>query len=221
MRIISADCEVTYTGRGNTTLARGDRAIIIKNDGSIGIHNEVGNKPMNYMGKGCVHTEEEEDGVIVWRFDSKKEYIEIIIHEIHDDVQMDVDNSIKLVRDGTENDLQAWLLDHPETIFGEDHNIISGEREYQTSAGPIDLMFFAEDGSLRGVEVKRVAMLTAVDQCSRYIEALKSNEKGLEVDVTLVALDVRPNTARLASQRKIPFVIVPEDWREGEECSVE
>lgn len=216
MRIINADCEITYAGRGNTTLPLAKRVIIIKNDGSIGIHNEVGNKPMNYMGKGSVHTEETDDdtGHIIWRFDSKKEYIKIVIHNIHTDMKMTVDSEIKLIRDGTEDDLQAWLLDHPEVIFGDEHNIKYGQREYDTSAGPIDLMFFTEDGHLEGVEVKRVAMLTAVDQCSRYLEALKTSHPYSEVNVSLIALDIRPNTATLAKKRKIPYITAPPDWRE-------
>lgn len=218
MKIVNADCEITYAGRGNTTLSKANRVIIIKNDGSIGIHNEIGNKPLNYMGKGSIHTiDYNDDGTAVWRFDSKKEYIEIILHQIYSEITMNVDETVKLVRDGTEDDLQAWLLDHPEAIFGENHNIEYGEREYQTSAGPIDLMFFTTDGKLEGVEVKRVAMLTAVDQCSRYLEALKSVEKThlspKDVNVTLTALDVRPNTANLADKRGIPYVEITHDWK--------
>ena len=144
----------------------------------------------------------------------RKEYIKIIIHNIHTDMKMTVDSEIKLIRDGTEDDLQAWLLDHPEVIFGDDNNIKYGEREYDTSAGPIDLMFFTEDGHLEGVEVKRVAMLTAVDQCSRYLEALKTSHPYSEVNVSLIALDIRPNTATLAKKRKIPYITAPPDWRE-------
>lgn len=210
MRTMIAECSVVYAGRGNTTLDRAERAIFIKNDGSVGIHNDVGNKPINYMGKGNIHTEtENESGEIVWRFDARKEYIEITLHKIIVDMSVSLDDgSVPLVRDGTEDDLQAWLFSHPEVI-GE--GIISVEREFETSAGAIDLLYENPDGSLLGVEVKRVAMLGAVDQCSRYLEAMKEQE-GEDVSVLLAALDIRPKTIALADKRGIPYLTLPSDW---------
>ena len=49
MRIIHCDCEVTYTGRGDTTLPRSERVVILKKDGSVMIHSDEGIKPLNYM----------------------------------------------------------------------------------------------------------------------------------------------------------------------------
>lgn len=210
MRTVIAECSVVYAGRGNTTLDRAMRAIIIKSDGSVGIHNDVGNKPINYMGKGNVFTEDiTVEGDPIWRFDARKEYIEITLYDVLADFKVPLDPGlVPLVKDGTEDDLQQWLFDNPD-IIGEGFTSIA--REYPTSAGPIDLMCRDGKGQLVGVEVKRVAMLTAVDQCSRYLEALKDSHDE-EVSVILIALDVRPNTIKLADKRGIPYQLVPSHW---------
>lgn len=214
MRTVVAECSVIYAGRGNTTLDRAQRAIILKEDGSVGIHNDVGNKAINYMGKGNIHTiSENEEGESVWRFDARKEYIEITLHHTLADINIPLDDgSVPLVRDGTEHDLQAWLFENPH-VLGE--GVVSIEREFGTTAGAIDLLCKKDDGSLLGVEVKRVAMLGAIDQCLRYQNAMRE-EHGEEVTVILAALDVRPNTVKLAEKRKISYVTLPADWNDVE-----
>lgn len=66
MRIIVADCEVIYEGRGLTTLARARRAIIIKSDGAISVHQDKSNKPLNYMGAGSILTIERKGRKQIW-----------------------------------------------------------------------------------------------------------------------------------------------------------
>lgn len=211
MRIVVAECSVLYSGRGDTTMGRAIRSIMIKNDGAISIHNDVGNKPLNYMGKDNISTEtiNEDDGTTIWRFDTRKEYLEITLYSVLTDFQHELDNgSVPLVRDGTEHDLQAWLFENHYVIR---EGLIPLQREYQTTAGAIDLMFEKPDGKLLGVEVKRVAMLGAVDQCVRYRNAL--NDLHDDVEVILTALDIRPNTAKQADKRKIGYTFVPSSWR--------
>lgn len=211
MRIVVAECSVLYSGRGDTTMGRAIRSIMIKNDGAISIHNDVGNKPLNYMGKDNISTEtiNEDDGTTIWRFDTRKEYLEITLYSVLTDFQHELDNgSVPLVRDGTEHDLQAWLFENHYVIR---EGLKPLQREYQTTAGAIDLMFEKPDGKLLGVEVKRVAMLGAVDQCVRYRNAL--NDLHDDVEVILTALDIRPNTAKQADKRKIGYTFVPSSWR--------
>lgn len=210
MKIIIADCSVVYTGRGDTTLGRGVRAIMIKDDGSISIHNDASNKPLNYMGKGNVLTIEEQEDIKIWSFDTRKESLQVYIHHLisENGFSLDLDDE-GLVRDGTENQLQAWLAENP-SVFGEGCTLV--QREFPTGAGPVDILIQDKDGNYIAVEVKRVAMLPAVDQVRRYVEALKSTE-GYEGTTGLIAaLDVRPNTITLANKRGIPYVIIPGDW---------
>lgn len=211
MRIVVASCSVIYTGRGDTKLPQAVRAIILKDDGCISIHNDKSNKPLNYMGKGNVHTETKNGEITMWTFDTRKESLQITMHEVLSDTSFEIDlNDAGLIRDGTEKHLQAWLAEHPESL-GEGFTFVA--REHQTGAGPVDLLLADKDDNLIAVEVKRIAMTASVDQIRRYVEALQQD--GMEnVRGMIAALDVRPNTVKMAERRGIDWAIIPTYWRE-------
>jgi RecB family endonuclease NucS len=212
MRMVIASCSVTYTGRGDTQLTRATRAIFLKTDGAVSIHSDFGNKPLNYMGKGNVHSEAfMEDGTLVWSFDTRKESIQIVLHEVYTDSEHRLEEvEPGLTRDGTEDQLQAWLAEHPEAL-GEGYTTV--QREYPTGAGPVDLLVQDANGTPVAVEVKRVAMIDAVDQVSRYVEALLTEQGFREVRGIVAALDVRPKTRLLLQKRGFEWVTLPAHWR--------
>lgn len=231
MKMVVADCSAVYTGRGDTTLARGLRAILIKNDGSVSIHNENSNKPLNYM-KGAAQTNSvNSEGEEVWTFDARHESISITVHELHSFFERDLltkETEPGLVLDGTEAQLQAWLFKNP-NILGS--SLRSLRREFQTGDGPVDILAIAEDGTPVAVEIKRVATLGAADQVRRYVEAMRrlppaelpdansADGELIYVDfsktVGLVAgLDLRPKMLALASKRGLATVEIPRYWRE-------
>lgn len=216
MRIIIADCSAIYTGRGDTMLARGVRSLIIKRDGSVSIHNDEGNKPLNYMKEASLLKSKNHHGEEVWTFDSRKESLAITMHNIiaEHEYQL-IENDPGLVRDGTEDHLQAWLAEHPE-VLGERFSLVS--REYQTGNGPVDLLVLDENRLPIAVEVKRVATLSAVDQCRRYVDALRTKYDH-DIDFTktrglIAGLDIRPKTLEWATKKHIQTVTLPLDWRE-------
>lgn len=212
MRIVVANCSAVYTGRGDTKLKPGIRAILFKEDGAISIHNDAGNKPLNYMGKGNIFTESYEDGVLVWQFDTRKENLTILMHHVLSDTgfEMDLDDE-GLIRDGTEVHLQEWLAANPE-VLGEGLTLVG--REYQTGDGPVDLLMRDDNGEHIAVEVKRVAMLGSVDQIGRYVNALMDDENFGYVRGMIAALDVRPKTQQLADKRGVTCITVDSAWKE-------
>lgn len=220
MKVVIADCSAIYTGRGDTTLARGVRSLIIKEDGSVSIHNEKGNKPLNYMKTANFVETVDLAGNKVWTYDSRKESLAVTIYSLLMSTEMPlIEDDPGLERDGTEDDLQEWLSYHPE-VFGEGFNLV--RREYPTGKGPVDLLVTDADGIPVAVEVKRVAMLGAVDQCRRYIHSLKDPEsEHVETDLDfsqsygiLAAVDIRPKTQEWADKHKIRTVTVPAEWKE-------
>ena len=214
MRMIVAECSAVYSGRGDTRLGKAVRAILIKEDGSVSIHNDVGNKPLNYM-KTAVFTESiTEAGTLAWTFDLRRESLTIYIHNKIAEVDFPlVKEDEGLVRDGTELHLQEWLCRNIE-VLGEGFEFL--EMEFDTGNGAVDILAKDSEGIPVAVEVKRVAMLPAVDQVRRYAEALKTRENPShleELDFTksyglIAALDVRPKTKELALKRQIPFVVI-------------
>lgn len=220
MRVVVADCSVIYTGRGDTKLPRAIRALIVKDDGSVSVHNDRGTKPLNYMGKDCVLTITSEETYDMWSFDTRKESLQVKMFQVYSDSFFPLERSPEdtLERDGTENQLQEWISEHPECV-GEGFVFVS--REYPTGAGPVDILMKDPEGTFVAVEVKRVAMLGAVDQVSRYVEALKRDSGFTEVYGLIAALDVRPKTRELASKRGISWVTVPNSWRTSESVETE
>jgi RecB family endonuclease NucS len=209
MRLVVASCSVIYTGRGDTNLPRAIRAIMLKGDGAVSIHSDFGNKPLNYMGKGNTHTiTTQVDGTIEWAFDTRKESIRILLH----DVISDSDHVLEveepgLTRDGTEPQLQAWLADHPETL-GLGWTTI--QREYQTGAGPVDLLVHDADGKPVAVEIKRTGTAAAIYQVNRYVAAMNETREpeAPEVRGVVVAVEFRPRAVVVANKFNIPLITV-------------
>jgi RecB family endonuclease NucS len=207
MRILIADCSVLYTGRGDTKLKPARRVIMLKSDGAIAIHHDKGTKPLNYMGGGAQFTETvNPDGSLTWVIENRKEALTIQITSIYadNDIDVDVDNS-ELERDGTEKHLQEWIEQNPQSL-GLGWTVEA--REFVTGAGPVDILARDPQGKPVAVEVKRTAMIGAVDQAVRYREALKLVPGFEEVRGMVVALDVRPNTIKQADKRGISYLTI-------------
>jgi len=238
VQVVFAECSAIYSGRGDSTLARGVRAIFIKEDGSVSIHNENGNKPLNYMKTASQERSRNELGEEVWTFDARHESLAITLHRILGEVEQPLLSKAEdpgIVSSGTEAQLQEWLFRHSEAL-GEGYRSV--QREFNTGAGAVDILALSPEGFPVAVEVKRVAMLGAVDQVRRYVESMKAlgessvvnPETGevFELDFSktsglVAALDLRPKMLELAAKRELPSVVIPAYWRdpEGKPASAE
>lgn len=228
MRAIVATCSAVYSGRGDSTLAPGKRLILIKSDGSVSIHNENSNKPLNYMKTASRTLTVNGLGEEVWTFDARHETLQITIHRLHTSFEEDLltkDTDPGLKVDSTEAHLQQWLFDHPE-ILGE--GIVTLQREFQTGAGAVDILAITAEGYPIAVEVKRTASAGAADQVRRYVENMKAlppvdfphpiTAEIMPLDFTkttglIAALDLRPKLLDLTAKRGVPTVEVPVYWR--------
>lgn len=212
MRIVIANCSAIYSGRGATKLPPAHRAIIIKNDGAISIHCDVSNKPLNYMGFTNVHTETIQDDVILWSFDTREENLTVYLHDVISDTEHLLDKDDKaLIKDGTEEQLQEWLSEHPEAL-GDGYTLV--QREFQAGEGRVDLLVKDADDNLVIVEVKRVATRPAVNQVLRYKSSLKETPGFENVRAMLAALDFRPSCLELAEKRKVDCVAIDSNWKD-------
>lgn len=212
MRIVIANLSVVYTGRGDTYLPPSIRALILKSDGAVSIHDDAGNKPLNYMNGGKYEkTESETDEGILWSFDTRQESIQVTLHDIISDSDHELDiEAPRLQRDGTEAQLQEWLAEHP-YVFGD--GFVTQAREFPTGAGPVDILARDPEGRPVVIEVKRTAMLTACDQVTRYVTAIRELPGYEDAYGLIAALDIRPKTEALAVKRDIGTVVIPAYWR--------
>lgn len=174
MRMIQADCEVEYDGRGHTNLARGIRVILIKDDGTVIIHRTTGVKPVNYMGSVIDFTEYDDTDnnahIIIAR--SKKETLTLICHSMIVDLRLpSVNDDSDFDQNGTERQQQEWLSRNFSETFGDDCSFIM--REFNTGDGSCDLLGIDDNGNAVLIEVKRKAVKKDVYQVIRYGDAVR------------------------------------------------
>lgn len=212
MRIIVSICSVIYTGRGDVKMNPATRAIFLKSDGAISIHNDISNKALNYMSGGSVFSEEIKDnGNKIWTFENNKERLTIYLHDIISDTQHELDAGTELpLRNGTEKQLQEWLAENPHAI---NPNYTFVSRECDTGEGRVDLIMKDEEGEYLAVEVKRVAMMPDIGQITKYRKSLAKQEGYENVRGVIAALEIRPNAQIIAEKRNIEAITInPALW---------
>jgi endonuclease len=214
VRLIVARCEVTYTGRLSAFLPESTRLVLVKADGSVLVHADAGGyKPLNWMTPPTAI--EEEPGLLVVRKRAGKteDRLEIRLHEVLSDVELEMGEAAPLEKDGVEAHLQELLAATP-TALGEDLRL--DRREWPTDLGPVDLMCRDEDGGWVAVEVKRIAEIDSVEQLSRYLERIRLDPARTECRGILAAQRVKPQAATLAEARGIRCVELDLEVLRGE-----
>lgn len=176
---------------------------MIKEDGSVAIHNDKGYKPINYMIPPVESTINDN----IWRFDSKNETIVLEFERIYMNTEMPMEeDAVKVIKEGTEAHLQEWLAEHLSEIAPELQFL---EREFETGEGPVDIRAKNLEGETVLVEVKRTAGGPAVSQIKRYLSAF--SETGEIAKGVLMALDFNPRALTLAEKHGIDCYIVPKE----------
>jgi len=204
MRLLVARCEVRYTGRLSAVLPEAVRLLILKGDGSVLVHDDVGGyKPLNWMtGPSVV---EELGDVIVVRKPKTDDVLEIRLAEVLSDVEHDMGESAALQKDGVERDLQLLLAEAPSAL-GEELTLV--KREWATDVGPVDLMCKDDDGGWVAVEIKRVGTIEAVEQLTRYLGFIREDPAKAACRGVLAAQVIKPQAVALAESRDIRCVEV-------------
>lgn len=141
MRLVIASCSVTYEGRLSASLPRATRLIMVKADGSISIHSDDrAYKPLNWMNPPCTVAMEQDRWVVC---NPKGETLEIVLHEVFEDVGHAMGVEPGLTKDGVEAHLQELLAAAPERI---EPGLRLVRREWETGIGPVDLLCRDADG---------------------------------------------------------------------------
>jgi RecB family endonuclease NucS len=214
VRLIVARCEVSYTGRLSAYLPESTRLLMLKDDGSVLVHADVGGyKPLNWMTPPTVI---EDDGgrlLVRKRAGKSEDRLEIRLLEVLSDVEHDMGEAAPLEKDGVERDLQEALADTPEAL-GEALRL--ARREWPTDVGPVDLMCRDEDDGWVAVEIKRVGTIEAVEQLTRYLGFIRRDPAKAACRGVLAAQQIKPQAATLAESRGIRCVEVDLSSLRGE-----
>jgi RecB family endonuclease NucS len=199
MRLLVARCAVRYSGRLNAVLPEAVRLLILKDDGSVLVHDDAGGyKPLNWM-SGATFIEQDGNMLTV-RKPKMDDVLEIELVEVLSDVVHDMGESAALQKDGVERHLQEELAAAPNAL-GEELTLV--KREWSTEVGPVDLMCRDEDGEWVAVEIKRVGTIEAVEQLTRYLAFIREDPAKATCRGILAAQKFKPQAVTLAESRGI------------------
>ncbi len=215
MKVVIATCSVDYSGRLSAHLPLARRLLIAKRDGSLLIHSDGGSyKPLNWMSPPCILTEREPDpaqreaGVsVVWHVTHQKtaDLLVLSIHEIHEELEVELGEDPGLVKDGVEAQLQRLVADDLSCI-GAGLSLV--RREFPTAIGPVDILARSEDGESVAIEIKRRGEIDGVEQLTRYLELLGRDPALRPVRGVFAAQTMSPQARTLALDRGIECVIL-------------
>ena len=210
--MVIARCSATYSGRLSSTLASGMRLIMVKADGCVAIHADIGAyKPLNWMNAPNTVTELEGRWVVT---NPSGERLEIVLEEVIEDLRVSLDTERGLTMDGIERELQLLLADHPDHI---ERGLTTVTREFRTDIGPVDILCRDGDGRSVAVEIKRIGEIDGVEQLTRYLERMQRDPELAPVRGILAATTVKPQARVLAESRGIGWVEVDLALLRGEE----
>ncbi len=212
MRLLVARCSATYDGRLSSTLSSAVRLIMVKADGCVAIHADIGAyKPLNWMNAPNTITDEGERWVVS---NPKGERLTIEFDEVLEDLSFALDTDRGLTLDGVERELQELLADHPTHL---EDGLVCVQREFRTDLGPVDLLCRDSDGGAVAVEIKRVGEIDGVEQLARYLERMQRDPLLAPVRGVLAATTIKPQARVLAESRGIGWVEVDLTELRGED----
>jgi endonuclease len=212
MRMVIARCSAVYDGRLSSTLTSAIRLVMVKADGCVAIHADVGAyKPLNWM-NAPNHLVEDGD---IWTVTNPKgETLTITFEEVLDEVSYPLDTERGLTLDGVERELQLLLADHPDHL---EPGLRCVQREFRTDLGPVDLLCRDASGAAVAVEIKRIGEIDGVEQLTRYLDRLQRDPLLAPVRGVLAATTIKPQARVLAESRGIRWVEVDLAALRGEE----
>ena len=207
-------CTVDYEGRASSTLEAGDRHVMLKPDGTVLVHTDEGQQPVNWQPPGCEHAVrcESADGadanpalVLESRRSTPEERLLVRFQRVLQVSAFSGTDETDLELSGTEEDLRQRILEEPAVL---EPNFTPLATERETPAGAVDV--YGEDAAGRAVVVelkRRRVGPDAVGQLRRYVDAL---ERDLHADADvrgiLVAPSVTDRADRLLGEHGLEFV---------------
>ncbi len=181
-------CRVQYEGRGSSRLGEGERLLIVKPDGVVLVHRPRGHQPVNWQPESRSIEVRLGGGSLLLRSvrERPREVLEVYIDSVEAlVVAEDVRDEAEFIEYLDEHEVRDILARHPEELE-EGLRVLRVEKP--VGQGYVDIFCVDREGRPVIVEVKRVtAGREAVLQLKRYVDAVKSENPGVEVRGILAA----------------------------------
>lgn len=213
--VFSAECTVSYSGKTETYLEKGDRVILIKPDCSIQVHQPFGHIAINYMKENTDHNLSIHDNKLILKSYNIPlgEYMEIEIYTLHFFNSHKSEDGHKIKLTGDEADMSDTIYKDPSII---EKGLKPVSQEEQTIYGFIDVLCVDENNNLVVIECKRVkADFSAVEQLRRYVNKLKESKGIQNIRGILVAPSITYNAQKMLEDFNYKFVSIdPPKYKE-------
>ncbi len=216
--LIVGRCWVDYLGRASSRLGRGERIIMIKEDGALLIHRPRGYEPVNWMpgGEVAYHVEagpyqssdrREASGCsMVLRIKSvrrrPRETLNIFFDEVYFVSVLNLTDHGEFSLYASEEDMQRAILAQP-SLIEDGLRMISYEKK--VDPGFVDVYGIDKEGRIVVIEIKRrTAGKEAALQLARYVESIKASTNR-DVRGILVAPGIAKGVQRLLTVLGLDF----------------
>lgn len=219
MLMVIGDCMIDYRGRARSLLDWGERVIMIKQDGTVLVHQPVMREPVNWQPTGSKTTFSMKNDKLILRSNHKKppEKMKITFRDLQIVTVNALHDKAKLVISGMETDVVNEIISNPDII--EDGLRIS-KREKHVKSGMIDLFGYDINHKPVVIEVKRsLANINAVQQLRMYVNDIKKDVDEAEVRGILCAPRIPDMVKNLLSDYGLEWqevernVILPDDFQ--------
>ena len=200
--VLAARCSIEYEGRATSQATKAERLIIIKEDGTLLIHEGRGRNPLNWQPKAHIIAETNEDRAIIraLRIHPKERLTIMIEGEVHYLIAS-LERG-KFILEGSEESVRNRIALNPSLI---EKGAVLVSREVSTPHGRIDVILRDKKGSLILVEVKRsTAEISAVYQLKRYVEYYSN--LGINVKGVIASPTISPRAEKLLKKYRFKHI---------------
>ncbi len=220
MLLLVGDCMVDYRGRARSLLDWGERMVMIKEDGTVLVHQPVMREPVNWQPTGSkteFKINKDKQLILRSRHTKPPEKMKIVFRDLKTVMATSLRDSAELVIAGMETDVVNQIIIDPSIV---EEGLRISKREKHVKSGLIDLYGFDKDHVPVVIEVKRsVASISAVQQLRMYVNDVKKDVKKADVRGILCAPRVPDMVKKLLLDYGLEWqeverqVVLPDDWQ--------
>lgn len=210
---------IDYRGRARSFLDWGERIIMIKQDGSLLVHQPVMREPVNWQPTGSKTEFKVKDGFLILRSHHNKppEKMKITFRDIQLLTANNLKDNAKLTISGMELDVVNQIVDNPNIV---EEGLRISKREKQVKSGMIDLFGYDKNHTPVIIEVKRsLANISSVHQLRMYVNDIKKDVDTANVRGILCAPRIPDMVKHLLSDYGLEWkeverkVVIPDDFQ--------
>ena len=220
MLLLVGDCMVDYRGRARSLLDWGERIIMIKEDGTVLVHQPVMREPVNWQPTGSkteFKINKDKQLILRSRHTKPLEKMKIVFRDLKTVMVTSLHDQASLVIAGMETDVVNQIIIDPSII---EEGLRISKREKHVKSGLIDLYGFDKDHVPVVIEVKRsIANISAVQQLRMYVNDVKKDVKTADVRGILCAPRVPDMVKKLLLDYGLEWqeverqIVLPDDWQ--------